>query len=69
MQVPLKFYWVIHVSGTRGPWTDAEVSALKDAVHKLTKTPLGTPVHSDVEWSAVARLVKTRNAAQCRKKW
>ena len=66
LAVSHRYYWNC---GTRGKWKDDEIHLLKEAVRNETKTTEGEEIFTNINWSAVASTVKTRNAEQCRKKW
>ena len=56
--------------GGRGTWTEDEVKCLKEAVYQVTKTAEDQPVpFHGIYWPDVAKIVKTRNIEQCRRKW
>ena len=58
------------ILGGRGTWTEDEVKCLKEAVYQVTKTAEDQPVpFHGIYWPYVAKIVKTRNIEQCRRKW
>jgi hypothetical protein len=66
MAVCHRFDWI---TGERGTWKDSEIDLLREAVREVTNTVDGEEVFTNINWSAVASIVKTRNRLQCRKKW
>jgi hypothetical protein len=54
------------VGYNRGKWTSTEEKKLIVAVHEVGR---GANDIEEIAWAQVAKLVKTRNTTQCRKKW
>ncbi|CAH3029920.1 unnamed protein product [Porites evermanni] len=70
MSVNRKYSKLPTTEGGRGTWTEDEVKCLKEAVYQVTKTAEDQPVpFHGIYWPDVAKIVKTRNIEQCRRKW
>lgn len=67
--VDLFHYWKFHTDTKNGKWSSKESKRLTKALTKVMGTTDITTIHTAIPWQEVAKVVKTRNGSQCRKRW